>query len=185
MGVEACLDADFLASNQGKPAQARASDPPGYQWARNKVGDWGVKSPEFWINACHLLGDKLSGDARPENLATCSRQANAWPIGGAPSLKPNMLTYEAQVRRAITKEGQVVRYKVTPLYEGPRTVPYAFKMEATGWKAGGGPGTKMFDDEIPNLTYGPSTRQWHDLGRVTEGGVPVPTRGHDWLQYNK
>lgn len=39
--------------------------------------------------------------------------------------------------------------------------------------------------EIPNLTYGPSARQWHGLGRVAEGGEAVPTRGHDWLDYEK
>lgn len=184
MGVEACLDAAFLRDNHGDVAQKRTFDPPGYSWARNKVGQWGAKKPEFWINACHLLGDKLSGDARAENLVTCSRQANAWSIGGAPTLKPNMLTYESQVRRAIEKERQVVHYKVTPLYEGPRTVPYAFRMEAQGWMPGGGAGIKI-SDEIPNWSYGPSTGRWHDLGRVTEGGRPVPTRAHDWLEYGK
>ncbi|MFJ7067895.1 LamG-like jellyroll fold domain-containing protein [Streptomyces sp. NPDC101115] len=184
MGMEACLDADFLANNPGKPAQDRTFDPPGYGWARDKVGEWGVKSPGFSINACHLLGDKLSGDVRPENLVTCSRQANAWALEGAPSIKPNMLTYEAKIRNAINKEGQVVHYKVKPLYDGPRTVPYAFKMEATGWKPGGAP-VRIVDDTIPNLTWGPSTRQWHDLGRVTEGGAPVPTRGHDWIDWEK
>ncbi|MGW6971636.1 LamG-like jellyroll fold domain-containing protein [Streptomyces sp. NPDC054952] len=178
-GVEACLDADFLRENPGEAAQKREFDPPGYAWARDQVVEWGAKKPEFWINACHLLGDKLSGDARPENLVTCSRQANAWSIGGAPSIKPNMLTYEAQIRTAINKDNQVVHYKVTPLYDGPRTVPYGFKMQASGWKPGGIKGIEI-DKTIPNNAWGTATGEWHNLGRVTDGGAPVPTRGNDW-----
>ncbi|MFC6485383.1 hypothetical protein ACFQGN_31420 [Streptomyces goshikiensis] len=119
----------------------------------------------------------MAGDAREENLATCSRQANAWTIDRrAPQMTPNMFTHENKVKKAVMA-GEVVRYTVTPLYEGPRTVPYAFKMQATGWNPDGSPGT-FIRDEVPNQFFGIRTREWHNLGRVSNPG-PVPVRGTD------
>ncbi|MBT2403237.1 MULTISPECIES: DNA/RNA non-specific endonuclease [unclassified Streptomyces] len=177
-GVDACLDRHFLINNQTEETSSeRQFDPPGHVWAKGYMADFGNEPSRFWVNACHLLAKDLTGDAREENFATCSRQANAWTIDRrAPQMTPKMLTYESRVKKAVMG-GQVVRYKVTPLYEGPRTVPYAFKMQASGWNPDGSPGI-VIDDEVPNQFFGLRTGKWHNLGRVSNPG-PVPVRGTD------
>lgn len=76
--------------------------------------------------------------------------------------------------------GQVVRYEVTPNYDGPRTVPKSFSMTAQGMYLNGNPGIS-FSDTIPNLMLtGPQgSNLFTNLGMVvhSQTGPPVPTAG--------
>ncbi|GGU66268.1 DNA/RNA non-specific endonuclease [Streptomyces lavendofoliae] len=169
-GVEACLDKAFLAANPGTGTETARVAPPAYTWAAIHASNKGNRPAKFWRNACHLLAKQLSGDGlRYDNLATCSRSANAAPMAGRdPGQHPNMYFYEDKVKKAIDAN-QVVHYKVTPKYEGNRVVPVSFRMQARGVTAGGGKGIE-FDDEVPNIMYGLNDRRFHNLGtEVPEG----------------
>ncbi|MFF3584510.1 hypothetical protein [Streptomyces mirabilis] len=66
------------------------------------------------------------------NLSTCSRSANANRISpNDPGIAEHMFYCEKQVKQAIG-QGQVVHYQVTPVYMGPRTVPVAYEIQASG-----------------------------------------------------
>ncbi|WP_233221395.1 LamG-like jellyroll fold domain-containing protein [Streptomyces carminius] len=169
-GIEACLDKAFLDANSGTSTKVSKVAPPAYTWAAIYASGKGNRPAKFWRNACHLLGKQLSGDGlRHENLATCSRSANAEPIDPRdPGQSPNMVFYENQVRDAV-EIGQVVHYKVTPIYEGDRVVPVEFRMQARGVTAHGTPGIS-FDKHVKNIMYGVNDGKSHNLGReVPEG----------------
>ncbi|WP_437345056.1 LamG-like jellyroll fold domain-containing protein [Streptomyces bacillaris] len=169
-GVEACLDAAFLQANPGTGTKTSAIAPPAYTWAAIFASDQGNRPAKFWRNACHLLGKQLSGDGlRYDNLATCSRSANAAPMDRRdPGQHPNMVFYENQVKDAVDV-GQVVHYKVTPKYVGNRVVPVSFRMQARGVNADGSPGIQ-FDKSVENKMYGLREGRFYNLGReVPEG----------------
>nr|WP_234018049.1 DNA/RNA non-specific endonuclease [Streptomyces sp. SID8356] len=116
------------------------------------------------------MGKQLSGDGlRYDNLATCSRSANAAPMDRRdPGQHPNMVFYENQVKDAVDV-GQVVHYKVTPKYVGNRVVPVSFRMQARGVNADGSPGIQ-FDESVENEMYGLCEGRFCTLGReVPEG----------------
>lgn len=172
-GVEACLDESFLAANPGTKTQTSKIAPPGYTWAAINASNNGNRPAKLWRNACQLLGKQLGGDGlRYDNLSTCSRSANATPMDPRdPGQSPNMVYYENMVKEAVGKGMQIVHYKVTPLYEGNRVVPTAFRMQARGVTAGGAPGIQ-FDDEVQNIMYGVNNGRFRNLGRaVPEGYV--------------
>ncbi|WP_309235751.1 RHS repeat-associated core domain-containing protein [Streptomyces sp. TRM64462] len=169
-GVEACLDKAFVEANPGTATNTKAVAPPGYTWAAIFASNNGNRPAKYWRNACHLLGKQLSGDGlRHDNLATCSRSANAAPMDSRdPGQFPNMVFYENQVKAAIDV-GQVVHYKVTPKCAGNRVVPISFRMQARGVTEDGAPGIQ-FDNEVPNLMYSLNDRGYYNLGtRVPEG----------------
>ncbi|MER8236090.1 LamG-like jellyroll fold domain-containing protein [Streptomyces sp. NPDC094049] len=180
-GIEACLDLKWITNNPGTKTKtfyrkgvedpSVVRQPPGFGWAAGEVQKLGNYPASRWRNACHLLGDQLSGDGLDyRNISTCSRTANADPNvrGASPHPVSNMLHYENQVRAAI-QIGQVVHYKVTPLYSGGRVVPYAYRMQATGYTADGSPGIQ-FDKRVPNVIKSENDGRWHNLGnRAPEG----------------
>ncbi|MFG3382222.1 LamG-like jellyroll fold domain-containing protein [Streptomyces sp. NPDC047999] len=169
-GVEACLDQAFINANPGTATKTSAIAPPAYTWAAIFASDHGNRPAKFWRNACHLLGKQLSGDGlRYDNLATCSRSANAAPMDQRdPGQHPNMVFYENRVKAAVDA-GQVVHYKVTPVYEGNRVVPVSFRMQARGVTATGRPGIE-FDQHVENTMYGLNEGRFYNLGReVPEG----------------
>ncbi|WNZ12103.1 RHS repeat-associated core domain-containing protein [Streptomyces sp. 11x1] len=169
-GVEACLDTAYLESNPGSDV-SRDIRPPGYEWAGRFARHLGLV-PREAINNCHLLGRDLGGSGTDlRNLSTCSRQANTW-VRGDGRLEHNMYNFESRTNRAI-ESGQVVRYSVTPKYDGARTVPVAFQIAASGVYKNGAPGID-FDTVVPNSLYSPSRQQWRNLGLVTHNGVPQP-----------
>ncbi|ELS55654.1 RHS repeat-associated core domain-containing protein [Streptomyces viridochromogenes] len=173
-GVEACLDSAYLKTHPGSATKWKQVAPPGYEWARDYAGYLGNRPPGEWVNACHLLGKSLSGDGlKPENLSTCARSTNSNPIAANdPGIADHMASFESQVKTAID-QGQVVHYKVTPAYMGPRTVPAAYEITAQG-TLNGKPGLSL---EVPvsNMMYSNKFKNWYNIGTVIHEGVPVPT----------
>ncbi len=187
-GVEACLDKAYLATHAGSTTNWKKVAPPGYEWARDYAGYLGNRPPGEWVNACHLLGNSLSGDGlKPANLSTCARSTNASAIAATdpPGIVDHMATFESQVKAAIDQK-QVVHYEVTPpVYNGPRTVPVAYEMTAHG-TLNGEPGLSL-GVPVPNMMYSNKFKGWYNIGLVTFNGVPVPTGGHtiDGVQGNQ
>ncbi|WP_338492567.1 LamG-like jellyroll fold domain-containing protein [Streptomyces sp. SJL17-4] len=167
-GAEACLDESFLDANKGSGTAVKVIAPPAYQWAAGYAWELGNSPARNWRNACHLLASSLGGSGVAyENLATCSRTANSTRMD--PSTPehhvPNMAHYEGLVRNAVLDQKLVVRYRVTPLYEGSRVVPVGFRMQAYGYNPRGGPGVSLFDKEVPNDMYSKADGKWHNMGR--------------------
>jgi RHS repeat-associated protein len=167
---EACITRADLRTGSG--TDVRKVMPPGYRWAGRTARHHGLTSREN-INACHLLSDVLGGSGLDlRNLATCSRGANTVQDGSTQGAN-NMYTYETQVKNAIEKEGQTVYYKVTPNYQGVRTVATEFHIFAIGYLPDGSPGLKI-DRTVPNeLING------RNLGTYLDptSGQPVPIAG--------
>ncbi|GAB3895324.1 hypothetical protein GCM10029964_075040 [Kibdelosporangium lantanae] len=160
-GVEICLTAETL-----KKGSAAQRQPPGYQWAKDYAESLGNTPSSRFINACHLLADKLGGSGTDlRNLATCSRAANATrnstdDIGFASG---HMRDIEKQVYKAVKGERQIVDYRVTPVYKGRRTVPVSFEMTAEGVYRDGTPGIHVHT-VVPNMMYGVDDKNWHNIG---------------------
>ncbi|MEU9704730.1 LamG-like jellyroll fold domain-containing protein [Streptomyces sp. NPDC047981] len=176
-GIEACLTKEWIEAHPGSETDPSVR-PPGYKWAYRYAKVLGNRdSTHMWRNACHLLAKTLGGSGRDlRNLSTCSRAANAAPNApGDPGKPVHMETYEGRVSKAVKKEGQVVHYRVTPHYEGPRTVPTTYRMQATGYHRDGSPGVS-FDVTIENEMFSLNDRKWRNIGRVTDPRIrgPVP-----------
>ncbi|MFE7392733.1 DNA/RNA non-specific endonuclease [Streptomyces sp. NPDC057582] len=167
--VSACLDKDYLATHKGSSTDVKTVAPPGYQWAQRVAGHLGV-DPSKNINACHLLGNQLSGSGTDlNNLANCARGANDWQ-NGSDQGSNNMKNYENQVAEAVNAGGQEVMYSVTAHYTGNRTVPNGFTLTAYGTNPDGTPGIRI-DEFIPNTLKG------NNLGMYNHHttGAPIPT----------
>ncbi len=177
--MNACLDTDYLSTHEGTGTQTTPR-PPGYNWAGRYNGFLGNTDPSKWINNCHLLAKRLSGSGTDlDNLATCSRAANAAPNAtGDPGMTPHMAKIEGEVSDAIADK-QIVRYTVTPHYAGNRTVPYEFVMSAHGVYPDGTRGIDTEDVVIENKIWSVKNGQWYNLGRVFDSRMtpvgPVPT----------
>ncbi len=163
-GGVACLTSRYIAAAPGSPTtEASAYGTPGYGAARAfSLAIGASNNPGQAINACHLIGAQLGGsgtDAR--NLATCSRAANAWPIG-VQGFSNRMDTFEGKARSAINA-GQTVIYSDVPRYWTDRsTIPYAFDLSAT-CAANCGAGAADFSVSVPNIIAG-GNGQWYNLG---------------------
>lgn len=71
----------------------------------------------------HLLGNQLGGSGNdPRNLMTIYQN---------PVNHPVMSSIEANVRKAV-EGGQIVNYKVTPIYNGNNLIPRGITIRATG-----------------------------------------------------
>ncbi|WP_426405359.1 DNRLRE domain-containing protein [Streptomyces sp. R-07] len=168
-GVTACLNKDYLDSHSGSATDTSTVAPPGYRWAQRVAGHLGAQPVQQNINACHLLANQLSGSGTElNNLATCSRGANAWQDGSDQGAN-NMQNYEQQVYDAI-QAGQDVMYTVTPTYSGARTVPTGFTLTAYGQNPDGTPGIQI-NTYIPNTLKGQNLGMYNDQNT----GAPVPT----------
>lgn len=76
---------------------------------------------KYLYNRCHLIGYQLTGEnANERNLITGTRYLN---VNG-------MLPWENQVADYIRNTGDMVLYRVTPLYEGDNLVASGVQMEA-------------------------------------------------------
>ncbi|MFE6867124.1 LamG-like jellyroll fold domain-containing protein [Kitasatospora sp. NPDC057692] len=160
-GAEACLTKEFVEANKGGKPEVQ---PPAYIWAAIYASDLGDRPAKIWRNACHLLAASLGGEGTVyENLATCSRTANAWRLAGPPHHTENMEAYEKQVRDAL-KPGVVVHYTVEPKYDGQRVVPTEFHMKATKFTPGVGT-EPLFDASVPNDIFSLKDQQWHNMGK--------------------
>ncbi|WP_234439433.1 LamG-like jellyroll fold domain-containing protein [Streptomyces wedmorensis] len=176
-GVEACLDSAYIETHPGTPVPRNGNKPPGYDWARSYVGYLGGQPRD--VHACHLLGAQLSGSGTDlANLATCGSDANAYVGKPTKPIPPmdSMLTFEDTVRSLIDSQ-HVVQYKVTPDYDGGRTVPYKFRMSYMAWDSSGryaGADTA----KVSNLIY-TAGRGWKNLGTAIDSrtGADVPMPG--------
>jgi hypothetical protein len=75
----------------------------------------------------HLLGDQLGGSGKVDsNLVTLFQDGPNSPV---------MRDFETQVRRAV-ESGQVIDYRVTPIYNGSDPIPIGVTMEAKGVNPG-------------------------------------------------
>jgi hypothetical protein len=171
-GVEACVAFEDLGTGTGTSQTIR---PPGYDWAGRYGAHLGSLPPSKWINNCHLLASQLGGSGTDlRNLSTCSRATNANPQAREdPGFQPNMYWFETQVKNAVEQK-QVVDYTVTPLYDGHRTVPYAYEMDAVGTAPKGVKPINLHK-EIPNKIWGVNSPGWNSLGHGFKDGQPVPT----------
>ncbi len=71
----------------------------------------------------HLLGNQLGGSGSdPRNLVTIYQN---------PVNHPVMSSKEVSVRKAV-EGGQIVNYKVTPIYEGNNLIPRGITIQAQG-----------------------------------------------------
>jgi hypothetical protein len=131
----------------------------------------------LWINNCHLLGGQFGGNGTDlRNLSTCSRSTNANRIAqDDPGFAGNMYWFETQVKNAVVQK-QDVDYTITPLYDGHRTVPYAYDMDAIGFAPKGVTPINLHK-QIPNQIWGVKAGQWYSLGNVSRNGQPVPLAG--------
>ncbi|MCX4654948.1 DNRLRE domain-containing protein [Streptomyces microflavus] len=177
-GVEACLDLAYVAAHPGTPTATREGiKPPGYDWARAYVGYLGGRPRD--VNACHLLGAQLSGSGTDlANLATCGTDANSY-VGKPQSPIPpmdSMLDFEDTVRSLVDSR-HVVRYEVTPVYTGSRTVPHEFRMSYTAWNSRGRY-TGADATTVSNLIY-TAGQGWKNLGTAIDSrtGADVPLPG--------
>ncbi|MBP2336565.1 RHS repeat-associated protein [Saccharothrix coeruleofusca] len=172
-GVEACLTIDDLDNGKGTPASV---NPPGMGWAFGYARSLGVEREELtrWINRCHLLGKQFGGSGSDlRNLSTCGRTANATKVATRDQpINHHMYNFEKKVEAALRSK-QIVRYEVTPIYKGRRTVPVSYEMTAEGMYEGGAPGINMHA-VVPNTIYSPKTGGRHNLGLIEDGGAPVP-----------
>ncbi|MFD9420449.1 LamG-like jellyroll fold domain-containing protein [Streptomyces goshikiensis] len=166
-GAEACLDKAYVDEKRGTGTDVRrGAKPPAYDWAAGYAWELGNEPARKWRNACHLIASRLGGSGTDyENLATCSRTANSDRMDtSTPQHRhSNMAKWEADVYDAV-QSGQVVHYTVTPLYDGPRVVPVAFRMEASGYDPNGGKGI-YFDKLVFNEMYSKKDQQWHNMGQ--------------------
>lgn len=97
----------------------------------------------------HLGAHELGFPTIPRNLTTASRQTNRF-FGPRKTRPPTMRRVEMDVMKAI-REGQTVRYRVTPIYVGRAPYPSAFHIQASG----SGPNGIWIDTVIRNWTHHP------------------------------
>ncbi|WP_330321403.1 DNA/RNA non-specific endonuclease (plasmid) [Streptomyces clavifer] len=173
--MNACLDTAYLTTHakRGSPTTSVVR-PPGYQWATSTAGYLRIKDIPLRINNCHLLGKQLTGSGEDlDNLVTCSRAANA-QVTGDDGFANDMAALEGRVKTAVDG-GQVVRYQVTPVYSGPRTVPVKLEISAIGMYPDGRPGGLLVKRALENKLFQPQTQIWHNLGLWVMNGKAVPT----------
>ncbi|MFF3127402.1 DNA/RNA non-specific endonuclease [Streptomyces sp. NPDC057908] len=165
-GIDACLTKEYLSSHGGTPTGSVL--PPGYRWAQDFAKRKGLRAKTN-INNCHLLGNKLSGSGTDRrNLATCSRGANAKQRGSGQG-DDHMYSFEKQVYDAVMSD-QDVRYTVTPVYDGPRTVPSGFILSVHGSYPDGTAGINLSPPRIPNTLI-----TGDNIGTQSENDAPAPT----------
>ncbi|WP_405883746.1 DNA/RNA non-specific endonuclease [Streptomyces sp. NBC_01136] len=169
-GAEVCLTSLTNGSSASK-------QPPGYQWAKKYVegSSFGASPSRFAINACHLIPDKGMGGSGKDlrNLSTCGRSVNAnRQLPSDPGMPDNMRAFEIGALYAV-REGETVHYRVTPIYDGDRTVPAYYLMESQGVTADGEIGLDQ-SDLVPNVAFSPVPGQAANIGKVSVNGKPVP-----------
>ncbi|MFJ6934766.1 LamG-like jellyroll fold domain-containing protein [Streptomyces sp. NPDC101132] len=163
-GITACLDKrEIIGGTAADPSRTK-----GYQWAQGFVEAFGF-NPTRTINACHLLANTLGGSGtKPENLSACARPANYY-TRDVHRIEENMRHYEKLVKSEV-QANNVVKYSVTPMYSGPRTVPYEYAIDATVWRNGVQSkliyNATVVNELMPGGLY--------NLGRQSVNGHPVP-----------
>jgi RHS repeat-associated protein len=105
-GVEALLSSDMMGGKTDPKV-----DPAGWVTGQH-------------YNRAHLLGAQLGGSNKdPRNFVTMHQYANT----------PVMRDLEGQVRKAVDN-GEIIRYRVTPVYSGRSLLPKGVTIEAYGNK---------------------------------------------------
>jgi hypothetical protein len=107
-GIRAMITKDMIGTGTHADPDIR---PPGF-----------TGGADGWARG-HLLGKQLGGSGDDErNLVT---------LYHIPANTPAMRDFESAVRAAVEK-GEVVDYRVTPIYRGDESVPVGVTMEAYG-----------------------------------------------------
>ncbi|MFE9107605.1 DNA/RNA non-specific endonuclease [Actinomadura geliboluensis] len=99
---------------------------------------------------CHLIADKLGGSGKnPDNLITCLQK---------PVNSPVMRGREKEVGDAV-RDGQIVDYWVTPIYNRGSAMPNKIHIVARGRYKDGAPGINL-DRCIINRVRSAATDKW-------------------------
>lgn len=108
-------------------------------WKQAKYAN--VDSGGWLYNRSHLIGHQMTGNNDPENLITGTRWFNV-----------AMIEYENYLADYVERTDKVVRYRVTPVYEGDNLVASGIYMEAYSLEdAGEG---VMFNIYVANVQPG-------------------------------
>ncbi|KAF1297709.1 DNA-entry nuclease [Enterococcus sp. JM4C] len=108
-GAEALLTKEMI--NTGTSAN-RDIRPPGF-----------ISGPKYDHSRGHLIAKQFGGSGdEPKNLVTLYQ----YPVND-----PYMNFYELKIRHALN-EGDTVRYRVTPIYQGKDLLPSAVTLDAKG-----------------------------------------------------
>ncbi|MFR9799942.1 hypothetical protein ACL02U_29205 [Streptomyces sp. MS06] len=89
-----------------------------------------------------------------------------------PGRAGSMYEFETATEQEV-RSGAEVHYHVQPMYEGNRTVPYAFVMVAASTTG------ELRADVVPNVIYSPVQDAWVNIGLTSCSSCthPVPTPG--------
>ena len=88
-------------------------------WNQNKYEGFVSSQPPYLYNRCHLISHKLANQDIANNLITGTRYLNE-----------AMIPFENEVVDYITKTGNHVLYRATPIYVGNNTLANGVKLEA-------------------------------------------------------
>ncbi len=89
-------------------------------WNQNKYNGFVNSSPGYLYNRCHLIAHQLDGNDKGENLITGTRYLNV----------DGMKKWEDEVAEYVSKTGNHVLYRATPVFEGDNLVASGVQLEA-------------------------------------------------------
>lgn len=164
--ANAVISVDILPAEQDSRTDISSIHPTGWHQGKyNQIGSGG------WLyNRSHLIGHQLIGEAIPElNLMTGTRWFNM----------DGMLPFENFVASTIENELIMVRYRVTPFFEGGNLLASGAFME--GFSIDDNGSTLQFNIFIPNrqkdvqIDYGTGN---HDGNQITQTATTPPVKNN-------
>lgn len=88
-------------------------------WNQNKYNGLVTSQPPYIFNRCHLIAHQLGGKEEERNLITGTRYLNE-----------AMIPYENKIKDYVTKTGNHVLYRVTPIFERDNKLASGVQLEA-------------------------------------------------------
>ncbi len=88
-------------------------------WNQNKYNGLVTTQPPYIFNRCHLIAHQLGGKEEERNLITGTRYLNE-----------AMIPYENKIKDYVTKTGNHVLYRVTPIFERDNKLASGVQLEA-------------------------------------------------------
>ncbi|MGX7091500.1 DNA/RNA non-specific endonuclease [Hutsoniella sourekii] len=137
--ANAVLSVDLMPADNQLRKDLSEVKPSGWQQANYEF----ISNGGWLYNRCHLIGYQLSGlQDEPNNLITGTRWFNV----------EGMLPFENFVANTIEEEEQLVRYRVTPIYEGSNLLASGVLME--GFSIDDNGESLQFNIFVPNRQPG-------------------------------